>query len=384
MNTFFRKCSIAVALVACSCATARTARCAHHEGIDLQEIARRLTEWRNSFVNLRVVWEVRTLPETREGVRDWPPAPAADAGALFCRNEWIWADHGLDLVDGRFFFYQDGNSEAHDVEAFNGPKGVVFRANYRKPAQDAPEALQQLQLLGLGVGKPTSPSIRMPLYGLYWAGSAQWLPELLSEWEWRLDGFEEIGGERCARIEATQPGVPDAEFVEVLWVDLGHDCLVRRYRMMPVPQRRAPWDFIVDEFQRLDAAVWFPKRGRIQLGALGRDGAPVANTNQLFVVKEAAINQPLDLSRFDPPAPAIGTVVVDHGRPYRHGIPAPPDQAASMNGKPTSTVANADPSWFARPPTPKWVFWSAALASASVAFLAFGFWSLHRKKESRL
>lgn len=57
--------------------------------IDLNEIKRRLTEWRFSFVNVRVVWEVRSLPQTDVGVDEWPPPPDPATARLSSRHEWI-------------------------------------------------------------------------------------------------------------------------------------------------------------------------------------------------------------------------------------------------------------------------------------------------------
>ncbi|HEX5444774.1 MAG TPA: hypothetical protein VFW87_13125 [Pirellulales bacterium] len=337
----------------------------------MAEITRRVTQWRGSFVNLRVVWELRSLPETDDAVVDWPAPPSPAEGRLFSRMEWIWADHGLDFLEDWSFFYEDGTSRIHSIEAFNGPKGVVFRALYRKSPNE-PEEFKALHLDGLGIGKPTSPKVRAPVEALYWPGDAAWLPEMLSKWTWTLGEFESVGGEPCARIEATPPGA-DANFTEIVWLDLEHDCLVRRYRRPSLPGIRVGGDFIVDEFQQLEDGIWFPKRGRLQLG-----GTP--HENHLFVVTEAAVNRALDLARFDPPAPVVGTVVDDHGRAYRHGVssasvaqPAP----ASLDARQARARALS-----AAPPTRGW-FWSAFLATISIMFLAIGLWFSHRTQGSR-
>lgn len=374
MNRSFWKWSAAVAVLAWTCGNAAPVGADDPPSIDLDEISRRLTQWRASFVNVRVVWELRSLPETDEPVGDewsWPPDPAA--GSLFDRDEWIWADHGLDLLEERSFFYEDGGSRIHSIEAFNGPKGVVFRAQFRRLTEGKPEEFSDLLLAGLGAGKPTSRKVRTPVKELYWPANAAWLPEMLSKWKWKLEEIEDVAGEPCARIVPVPGGDDGKAYFGVLWLDLNHDCLVRRHRRPEIAGQISGVDFIVDEFQRLEGGIWFPKRGRIQLG-----GTP--HENHLFVVTEAAVNQSLDLSRFNPPAPAVGTVVDDHGRSYTHGVStAQAVQEAKTNGAGEKKSGASS----AVPPTSSWVWPSAALAAVSIVFLTIGFWFSHRNNEER-
>ncbi|HQU44852.1 MAG TPA: hypothetical protein PK867_18705, partial [Pirellulales bacterium] len=361
----------AVALLAWNYGGATPVRAEPPGTIDMAEIARRLTEWRGSFVNVRVVWELRSLPETDEGVIEWPPPPDPETAGLFARNEWIWADHGLDLLENWSFFHDDGSSKVHSIEAFSGPKGLVFRAQFRKPTEEGPEEYLDLVLRGLGTGKPISRIERDPTDALYWPGFAEWLPEILAKWKWEIEEVEDVGGQRCARV---------ADLVEVLWLDLDHDCLVRRHRTRTLagewPNRGR--DFIVDEFQRLDAGIWFPKRGRSQL-------AGTRHENHLFLVTEAAVNESVDPARFDPPQPAVGTAVDDHGRTYVHGISGPPAHRGNkMNGTEQADSPAGNPGATARfvsasPPASSWIWWSSALAGVAVIFLAAGFWLSHRK-----
>lgn len=355
------------ALLACSFVTAAHAWGGNERGITLDEIQRRLTEWRASFVNLRIVWETRSLPETNEAVGEWPAPPDANSSKLFARNEWIWADHGLDLLEDQSFFDEAGNCEQHTIEVFNGPKGVVFRAYLNRPP-GGPEEFRNLEILGLGVGKPVSWKERLPIRGLYWPGNAAWLPDKLAEWHWRLEEIETIDGEPCARIVTKHPGTPDTDFTDILWLDLNHNCLVRRFRSPTIEGKRSGRDFIVDEFQRLDGDLWFPKRGRIQLG--NRGSGP--NENQLFVVTEAAVNQSLDPARFEPPTPRVGTSVSDHGRTYRYGVS---NSSGSKGANGNSTAVPAAPGnsiGRVAPPRPGWHVWSIALATISVLFLILG------------
>lgn len=151
MNRSFWKCWVVTALLVWCCSGASRAGAEDAATISLEEITRRVTEWRNSFVNLRVVWEQKTLPATTEALVDWPDPPDADSVAAFIRTEWIWADHGLDLMDRRSL--PSDKSGFHSIEAFNGPKELVFRAQFETSA-DGTEKFKELELLGLGKGKP--------------------------------------------------------------------------------------------------------------------------------------------------------------------------------------------------------------------------------------
>lgn len=371
-------CLIVVAFLAWTCGIVVPVRAENSDEIDLDEITRRLTEWRASFVNLRVVWELRSLPETDEAVDEWPPPPDPDEGNLFTRQEWIWADHGLDRLEDWSFFYEDGTSKFHRIDGYNGPKGVAFRAHFQKVTEDAPEKYIDLRLSDLGTGKPISHIEHDATEALYWPGFAEWLPEILSKWKWELEEVEDIGGQPCARIAATRDEGTEFALCEVLWLDLDHDCLVRRHRQRTLS---GVWgkgrDFIVDEFQRLDAGIWFPNRGRSQLGGIPHE-------NHLFVVTEVAVNESLDLTKFDPPTPPVGTAVVGHGRSYTYGTSQAP--MATSASSPNSAASNSDAesrNRSAAPPMPSWFWWAGALASMAVVFAALGFWLSRRKLEDR-
>lgn len=377
MTRSFWKLLAVTALVAWCFSGAPRARADDAASISLEEITRRVTEWRSSFVNVRVVWELRSLPETDKALDEWPPPLDPDGARLFGRREWIWADHGLDLLEDWFFFHEDGSSKVHSINAFNGPKRVVFSANFRKPAADVPEQYLGRQLFDLGVGKPISSISRDAVEGLYWPGFAEWLPEVLSKWEWKLEAVEDIHGQPCARIAARRDETADLAWFEVLWLDLDHDCLVRRHRARSLAGQfvQGGRDFVVDEFQRLDEGIWFPKRCRSQLGGTRHE-------NHLIVVTEVAVNESVDLARFDPPPPREVTVASDNAADGRSG--------GSVNGvsaaaQPESAAANTNMALrrSAERRTPSWLWWSAALASVSVVFLGAGFWLSRHRQENR-
>lgn len=364
MNRFFRKWLAVVVVLVWSGGIPVSVPAQDADKIDLAEITRRLKEWRSSFVNLHAVWEVRSLPTTTEQpLTEWDPPDDPAAGKLFLRKEWVWADHGLD------YYASLGKKDPWSVEVFNGPKGVVFRANYKQMPEGSP-VLGQLILRGVNSGKPKSSLGRVPLDGLYWPGSATWLPELLSEWKWTVETIEDVGKHRCAKIVAKDPWFTDLDWVHFLWIDLKHDCLVRRHLGPRIPEKRTGRDFLVEEFQRLENGIWFPKRGRFQM-----EDSPYANHS--WEVTEVALNQTLDLSRFEPPQPVVGTLVDnDKGNVYTYkgagqesGSKALP-LAGSMPGK--SSLHSATP------PASGWLWWSGGLLFASLVFLVVGFFFWRR------
>jgi hypothetical protein len=358
--------------VACLCGAASASESEAVAGVTLDEIKQRLTEWRGSFVNVRVVWEVRILPQTEEAVEEWPPPPDPESAPCFARWKWIWADHGLDLTESWRGFYEDGSSKGHTIEVFNAPKGFSFRAHFQKPTREEPEKYQDVEIFGLGVGKPISSIEQEATESLYWPGFAAWLPEILSKWKWELEEVEDVGGRPCARIAAIRDEGTRWEIFEVLWLDLDHDCLVRRHRRRTLS---GIWgkgrDFIVDDFQQLDAGIWFPKRCRMQVP---NPGMPY--DNHLIVVTEAAVNERIDLSGFDPPAPGPGTAVADHIGYYRRTA----GESASAVGSTVVDQADQSSRPSAVPPMQSWVWWSSGLAGFSVLFLLAGLWLSRQKK----
>jgi hypothetical protein len=375
MNRSSWKFWVVTTSLAWCCSGASRAGAEDAAAITLDRITRRVTEWRNSFVNVRAVWELRSLPETQQAVDEWPPPPDPETAPLFARCEWIWADHGLNLLEDWFFFYEDGTSKVHSIDAFNGPKGIVFRAHFQKPSADEPEKYVALQMFGLGVGKPISHISIDPAEGLYWAMLAEWLPEVLSKWKWTLETVEDVGGQPCARIAARRD---ERMAFDVLWLDLDHDCLVRRHRYRGVNGQWAQGrDFIVDEFQRLDAGIWFPKLGRSQLGSTPHE-------NHLIVVTEATVNESVDLARFDPPAPRAGTGVADNVGYFGRASAGPAERRSRADQPPSATAnAAAVPRRTAASAMASWVWWSAALVSVSIVFLGAGFWFSRHSQENR-
>jgi len=92
--------------------THRTSVCAADDSnINLPLVMERLNEWRSSFVNLHIKWELRVLPtDTESSLSEWAPATDWANARMFDRLEWIWADHGMRLLESQSFLDPEGGS----------------------------------------------------------------------------------------------------------------------------------------------------------------------------------------------------------------------------------------------------------------------------------
>ena len=337
--------------------------------INLEQIQATAAKWRASFVNIRLVYERRSLPALDEPLLNVTPLETNSA-PLFGQDEWIWADHGVDLLDSRAFYWSPGKVGYRNVDVFNGPKGIAFRANYQNSIEQV-EELKAIQIQGIGLGKPISSIDRTAMRGLYWADAVEWLPEKLIKWECTVEGIEPVLGASCAKISSRYSARGKDTHIDILWLDLEHDCLPRRYQELPNSIRKIGADFVVDEVQQLESGLWFPKRARLQLQTKPPQ-------NQMIVVTEAEVNLSLDATRFDSPAPITGTVVTDGrtGKVYTHGQQSPQQNLiAKSNPSPNSSSPSAVPQ------AASGKGWLIALICMSITMLVVGLW--FRKKDMR-
>lgn len=343
--------------------------------IDLEEITLRLKTWRNSFVNLRMVYDIRGISRTKtiKPLIEWSAPDVSELPAAFSKEEWIWADHGLDLLEHRSTRVPQGRRTA---EVFNGPDRIAFVAKYEGQESTGQEKLEEISLHVIAGGKAKSTTERKPVRGLYWTGVGMWLPEMLLEWKWKLEAIEEINGHRCARIVATDPSMTDVDWPEIIWLDLKHDCLVRRHLSPTVPDRRIHTDYLVDDFQRSENGMWYPQKGRYQMG-------DTEVHDHHWEVTEFAVNLPLDIARFTPPEPAVGTILNDPktGMVYVHGSKGVAALKEAQHR--SSGVSAPPPSATATPPTSGWFWWSAGLVCVSVLLLVVGYRLSQGTKENR-
>ncbi len=353
----------ALLTVSCCVVTPFCAKAEEETQINLEEIQAITARWRASFVNIRVMYDMRSLPPLDKPLLDWSPPADPTSAPQFSQTEWIWADHGLDLFDDRSFYWTPGKNGHTHIDVFNGPHQIAFRASYQSSHEDA-EQLKHLNIQPVAGGNPTSSFMRAPMEGLYSPATAEWLPEVLAKRQWELKGVETLLGASCAKISNE-----DLRRTEILWLDLQHDGLPRRRQATYSTGSKT--DFVVDELQQLDGGLWFPKIARIQLQARGD-----SVQNQVVVVTEAQINLSLDLTRFDPPEPVTGTVVTDgrtgwvhmHGQSSTSQVdPLKQDPHIEAVG-PFSSVA----------PVSGQRVWTFVMICGSVTSLVIGLW-LRRK-----
>jgi hypothetical protein len=331
----------------------------------LEEIQLRLTGWRSSFINLRLVWEARSLTDSIDvPLPEWAPPANPEAGRLFSHCEWTWAEEGLERLEERSFA-RDGTSRSRTVEGFNSQNWQRFTASYVSSV-DGVEKLDRLQLNRVGPQVVATRFWPEPLRGLISRRfGSNWLPKAIGEGEWSLEGFETIGGERCARLASIKPVDTYRHSPEMLWIALDHDCLVRRVLTNFVDDptgNRKQWDFIVDEFQQLENGSWFPKRGRFQL----------PGENHAWLITELSIDQWPDATLFVPPTPEAATIVEDGYGPEYHmpGWTAEQEEAhVRALREPASVSPNSSTD---SPPNPSWPWWIIPLV-ALVLLSAAGF-----------
>lgn len=330
--------------------------------IDLPYLIKQLQEWRASFVSLHLSWERRELTETTsQPLPDWsPPENWQDTRPSTWFN-WVWAEHGIDILDQEWVHHDDGG-RSRTLDVFNADKNVKYHAVYEYPEQ-GDEIFKRLTTRWVGAEKPISHTERHPTTGLYWPGTASWLSEHLESHssDWKLDGFEDVNGARCARVVGKKHKNDDS--IETLWLDLDHNCLVRRY--LRSGEKVVNLDRYIDEFQQLSNGIWFPLRGRAQMKT---SYAPDIY-NSLWTVTRVSVNQPLYDYRLDPPEPEYGTIVEKGGMQYVHGVTRkyPPDLSTSQGNEDSNNRAILDSD---DPLSSEWVWWTIGI-SIVVAVLMF-------------
>jgi hypothetical protein len=327
---------------------------------DLKTIAESLQRWRSSFTNVRIVWEYWNpeLLKDKDAVR-----PSPD-DVRYSRAEWTWSDVGA--ARHEFWAYYQGEVILHQVSGRDGRKLAGFRATYSENG-DKPGFLRRLELHQMQSPQPTTPYYVAPLAYVYRAESPKWLGGVLAEGRAVLEGYEEVGDTRCARV--SNDGL-------LLWLDPARDFLPRR-----VCDARFSGEegrvFEAEEFQRIGPGIWFPKRGWHR-----RTVDPVDERTR-WLVTEAVVNQPLDPKLFEAPAPSPGTGVVGGslgtwaaygerrpGEARERQIAEQAQRNASAMGTPISS----------RTLRSEMLWWAAYLLGASLAVLGVGVWMLRLRR----
>jgi len=328
----------------------------------LDEIIRTLNEWRESFVNIRVVWEMRNPEELREARPELASRESVDD--FYSHHEWIWADHGASRFDVRQFV--DGRVDYHDLFAWDGPRLTSFQAVH-KQVPGEPEFLELLHIHRMPAAQPRSCFAIVPLKYVWLAGGGRWLGEFLAvgEGKFEFEGYGEIDDIRCARVKIDN---------SLLWLDPQHGFLPRRIDRQKTGET-AVGRFTVDEFRRLESGIWFPMNGT------NYSWTDPADHVARWVVTEVAVNERLDPKLFEPPAPHLGTNIIDGrtGRVSRHG--AKRDRASTEQDMAEQAQSNLAP--LANPvsaqvPRYRWFWWSGGLLGISVVVLGIGMWLSRR------
>lgn len=250
------------------------------------EIASRLSEWRASFVDVQIAWELSR----------------AGADEPFARQEWLWADHGVCLFEDMSL---DAERHARMLDVWALPRQASFRALYIKFA-GLPERLDRLTIRPVDASGGESPFSVIPLKGVYFPTKSMWISEALNQWLITGVTLEELNGTTCLRI------APRELDGAIIWLDPARDYLVRRYVLPDIPEVRGGFDFTVDEFQQLESGLWFPRRGRNTLFGTSTE-------SQDWLVTRVSGNIAIDEPRLKCPTPVPGTLVTDavRGKIYR-------------------------------------------------------------------
>ncbi|MDA1049939.1 MAG: hypothetical protein O3C40_05600 [Planctomycetota bacterium] len=316
---------------------------------EMAEIVSALTEWKEAFANVRVVWEQHDLKATD----DSSEMEVASTSTF----EWLSADHGIDLFDHRH------SAQFRTLEVWNGPQDFSFAADYQG------DVLSELKIAGLGgSGRPETAKSRTPFTGVYFSSSALWLGDALRKWSgWEVKGVTDVDGHACVHLMAPW-------FGESVWLDPERDYLVRRTRR-PHSEEADAHEFTVDEFEHADNGRWFPKRGT---QVLFNQNPP--HVHQRWVVTDLSVNDELDPSRFGLPSLEVGVSVTDMrvGRVYR--VEHEGDRRDIEQKISAQAIANlkaAKPA--ARSPPFAWLRLPAILIGASVVLLAAALWFSKRR-----
>ena len=335
-------CGLPMMFLLCAFATTVPVNAAEDPEVDLPYVIERLQQWRGSFVSLHVSWEQRDLSNsTNQPLTEWTLPEDWQNARLLRRFDWVWGEFGMEVLDQKSFLDSEGGSK-RTLDVFNADKGIKYHALYEHPESEE-ESLTRLTILPVWTVKPVSMIPRYPFQGLYWNGTAAWLPEVLaSSLTWKIDGTELVHDSLCVRIVRQPNGT------ETLWLDIEHEYLVRRYHASQ------SFDYLVDDFQQVPSGIWIPARGRLQLMT-----SPIENS--VWNVTNARVNQPLNDSRLGSPAPEVGTIVNDSA-PKIDEMPITLAPTARGEGERIRGSRNPSSREKDEPLSTKWIWWTIGIS----------------------
>lgn len=265
----------------------------------IQDIAKALQEWKDSWVTLRVEWERRNPVQLRRYANDPKILNAESLDDYFRRGEWIFAGDGLDRYTTDLI--EAGESVIREVEVHDAEQ--YFNATYKPKAGD-PDFLSELRWRIWNPSKADRSDPRyvyspltsaLPMGPLYNDQQDEWLGETLLRGDGTLEDFEEIDGIRCARVKLGEYH---------LWLDPRHGFLPRRLESIIGAKGLVVGTvWRVEDFQRLENGIWFPMRGTFWY-----KNDP-ADELDYWAVTDVAVNETLAPELFEPPQPGPETQV---------------------------------------------------------------------------
>lgn len=310
----------------------------------LDEVIQRLNDWKDSFTNLRVVYEVRNPGQWL--TRKPELAQPGDLDGYYRRYEFIYTDSGRIRLECHS--YEAGRLVEREIHGNDGRLAYAAEFVGGDVNGTIPTELRLMRVPPSG--RPALQEIT-PLTEL-WRARGDWLGKILQRADPILLGYDKIDGARCVGLHRA----PDD--VHTLWLDLKHDCLPRLQR----PDEGVEgWSFHVEEFVKLDNGRWFPKRGT---QTIGKDDP------YDWEVTEAVVNEQISPARFNPPRRGPRTRVWDFTGPTPKL--ARSDRIPQADRSPT--VTSPDPEGLIAAVLPnRYGLWIGLLIGAA-AFLVTGIW----------
>lgn len=297
------------------------------------DIARALREWKDAWVTLRCRYEHRNPAQLRRSASDPNIKNAASLDGWFHLHEWTLLADGSQREQLQQF--REGALANSRVTVVRPRDSLYFTALWKRDETGS----DRLVTLDQTVYNPPIASrdemacfrTCSPLRALYNIRQSEWLGETLEKGAGELEGIDEFDGCRCARVKIGYV---------VVWFDLEHGALPCRADDNPEGGGDL-WSVL--EFQTLPNGKWFPKRGTERAK---RDPEDETAT---WLVVDVSLNDRPDGALFEPPAPALGTIVRDYrsGRFYTVTDGAPevvrpqPEERLAQSGPRVSAEVTA-------------------------------------------
>ncbi|OYW16983.1 MAG: hypothetical protein B7Z55_13460 [Planctomycetales bacterium 12-60-4] len=250
---------------------------------DIQDATRRLIDWKRSFTNLRMVFEVRNAGQWLK--RKPEIADAGNIDGYYRRHEWIYTDDGRCRHEVRYF--EAGRLVRKRIEGNDGK--IEYRSEFYGDSESPSK-------VGLDRLHPTGYSNleALPPIDLLYRGRDEWIGDVFARSHPEVIRHETADGKPYVVVRRA------ADDTMNLLLDVTHDCLPCRDVGTSGNSGAQQW---IHEFRQLSNGRWFPARGRRLLSP--------EDTPYEWVVTEIEVNLTLPEARFAPPQPSPKTRVID-------------------------------------------------------------------------